>query len=300
MGTGLVASKSTSLVTSSSQDSENVEKLPCEFCEAMIPMYKLLSHQAECVNPSNVRGSGVAERSSSSAYRPYASLRDSTSSRESAALRDTTSLRENSVTRSSSLRASASSSVVNKYLRQSSTSTPSETPTSSLSRYSSNGNNANSDSGMSRKISPTSSIVNRYVSSPEPSSNGSKYMPESPPSFEKITPGTSVYLGRSSFLIEEKRKEQVEKKSETKSYSMKSAAPGMYENDTDRENLRQMLSGLRRDPMDVEEDPDNNDGSFFPCEFCGDPYPSEFIMRHQVSISFIYIKIYVALTFMFF
>ena len=60
----------------------------------------------------------------------------------------------------------------------------------------------------------------------------------------------------------------------------------MYENDADRENLRQMLSGLRRDPMDVEEDPDNNDGSFFPCEFCGDPYPSEFIMRHQVRDRF--------------
>ena len=53
-------------------------------------------------------------------------------------------------------------------------------------------------------------------------------------------------------------------------------------NDADREGLRQMLSSLRKDPMEVEDDPDNNDGSFFPCEFCGDPYPSEFIMRHQV------------------
>merc|ERR1719479_852328 len=35
--------------------------------------------------------------------------------------------------------------------------------------------------------------------------------------------------------------------------------------------------------MDVEDDPDNNDGSFFPCEFCGDPYPCEFLMRHQIS-----------------
>ena len=26
---------------------------------------------------------------------------------------------------------------------------------------------------------------------------------------------------------------------------------------------------------------ENNDGSFFPCEFCGDPYPVEFLMRHQ-------------------
>ena len=35
--------------------------------------------------------------------------------------------------------------------------------------------------------------------------------------------------------------------------------------------------------MDVEDDPDNNDGTFFPCEFCGDPYPCEFLMRHQMS-----------------
>lgn len=44
-----------------------------------------------------------------------------------------------------------------------------------------------------------------------------------------------------------------------------------------------MLSSLRRDPMEVENDPDNNDGSFFPCEFCGDPYPCEYLMRHQVK-----------------
>ncbi|TRY70142.1 hypothetical protein TCAL_10013 [Tigriopus californicus] len=52
--------------------------------------------------------------------------------------------------------------------------------------------------------------------------------------------------------------------------------------DTDeREKLREMLASLRKDPFD--EDLENNDGSFFPCEFCGDPYPSEFIMRHQLS-----------------
>jgi len=35
--------------------------------------------------------------------------------------------------------------------------------------------------------------------------------------------------------------------------------------------------------MELEDDPNNNDGSFFPCEFCGDPYPCEFLMRHQMS-----------------
>ena len=59
-------------------------------------------------------------------------------------------------------------------------------------------------------------------------------------------------------------------------------------NDNDREGLRQMLSSLRRDPMDVEDDPDNNDGSFFPCEFCGDPYPCEFLMRHQVRMHLLF------------
>ena len=49
----------------------------------------------------------------------------------------------------------------------------------------------------------------------------------------------------------------------------------------ERERLREMLSDLRKDPFD--EDLENNDGSFFPCEFCGDPYPVEFLMRHQVS-----------------
>ena len=49
----------------------------------------------------------------------------------------------------------------------------------------------------------------------------------------------------------------------------------------ERDKLRQMLSDLRKDPFD--EDLENNDGSFFPCEFCGDPYPVEFIMRHQVQ-----------------
>jgi hypothetical protein len=49
----------------------------------------------------------------------------------------------------------------------------------------------------------------------------------------------------------------------------------------ERDKLRDMLSTLRKDPFD--EDLENNDGSYFPCEFCGDPYPVEFLMRHQVS-----------------
>ena len=48
-----------------------------------------------------------------------------------------------------------------------------------------------------------------------------------------------------------------------------------------RDALRQLLCDLRKDPMD--EDLETNDGNFFPCEFCGDPYPVEYLMRHQVS-----------------
>ena len=47
-----------------------------------------------------------------------------------------------------------------------------------------------------------------------------------------------------------------------------------------REALRQLLCDLRKDAMD--DDLENNDGTFFPCEFCGDPYPVEYLMRHQV------------------
>ena len=42
-----------------------------------------------------------------------------------------------------------------------------------------------------------------------------------------------------------------------------------------------MLSKMRRDPFDDEVE--KSDGEFFPCEFCGDPYPVEYLMRHQVG-----------------
>ena len=57
----------------------------------------------------------------------------------------------------------------------------------------------------------------------------------------------------------------------------------MDNTESHRENLRQMLCQLRKDPMD--EDLEKSDGDYFPCEFCGDPYPVEYIMRHQVSIA---------------
>ena len=184
------------------------------------------------------------------------------------------------------------SSLVSRYLRGSSTSPPSTT-----SRYSSSEGNSEAPS---RKISPPSSagngkangsIVGRYTRTPSSGAAASaakSYLPDSPPSYETLGSGSGSgsahYAGRSSYLQEEALREKnvvgtAEKKSTTRQAQ---AAPGLYENDADREGLRQMLSSLRKDPMEVEDDPDNNDGSFFPCEFCGDPYPSEFIMRHQV------------------
>ena len=55
---------------------------------------------------------------------------------------------------------------------------------------------------------------------------------------------------------------------------------GDMNGETNREALRQLLCDLRKDAMD--DDLENNDGTFFPCEFCGDPYPVEYLMRHQV------------------
>ena len=227
--------------------------LPCEFCNQPIPSFKLLSHQAECVNPNNVRTSSTS--TSTSRYSRAASI-----------------------SRSYSLTSANSSSKVNKYCE---VETESKTKTES------------SSGTVSRKVSPTSkssSIVSKFLSSPAERSNGydysvpsSRHGADSPSKYEKDYSGSS-YVGRSSYLVEESRRERQEvKKSESR--TTVPAAPGMYENDTDREGLRQMLSSLRRDPMEVEDDPDNNDGSFFPCEFCGDPYPCEFLMRHQVGIT---------------
>ena len=119
-------------------------------------------------------------------------------------------------------------------------------------------------------------------------SNGitDKYSSNSKTSWRDIvyadTNSSSSYLGRSSYLKQEKE-ESKQESSKIKKSASSAVVAGMYENDSDREGLRQMLSSMRRDPMDVEDDPDNNDGSFFPCEFCGDPYPCEFLMRHQVK-----------------
>lgn len=38
-----------------SEESTNDPMLPCEFCDGLVPMRKLLEHQAACVNPTNVR-----------------------------------------------------------------------------------------------------------------------------------------------------------------------------------------------------------------------------------------------------
>jgi len=254
------------------------EKLPCEFCEAMIPMYKLHTHQAECVNSSNVRGSTFTSYSRYSGLNRASTMREPSQSRDTSSsysLNRASSMRETSQSRDTtySLDRSSTTSRVNRFLRQSST----ETPTESETPPSVNGCTPN------RKVSPpnSNSIVNRLLGSSEqrrPSCRG-----ESPPSYDR-EPATSSYMGRSSYLKEERDKED-RRGSTTSSKSSKKepVVAGLYENDRDRENLRQSLAGLRKCPLDYADDPDNNDGSFFPCEFCGDPYPCEFLMRHQMS-----------------
>ena len=122
--------------SSNSSESEAV-LLPCEFCDQPIPSTKLLSHQAECVSPANVRPAAATAASAASA--------GSYSSRMTRAA---------SITRSPSysLAATASSSRVNKVLE------------------------AGDSSPSPRKISPSSgsSIVSRFLSGPEPKSSGSE------------------------------------------------------------------------------------------------------------------------------
>ena len=279
----LASSKSTSVVSSLMKEEENdedVEKLPCEFCSAMIPMFKLLSHQAECVNPTNVRDSG-----NSSAYRAYSSLRSnhndsySTSSRRDSSVTRRESIstgRERSITRSASM---ATNSLVSKHLENGDSTRSTDRKTngdttqngyqsSTYERKSNGESRLNGSDSVSRK---TNSILDRFTTNTTSSGNNDNYFDSS---------GTTSYLGRSSYLRQESSKTEPPK---IKKSASSAVVAGMYENDDDRESLRQMLSGMRRDPMDVEDDPDNNDGSFFPCEFCGDPYPCEFLMRHQVS-----------------
>ena len=120
---------------SNSSESDAV-LLPCEFCDQPIPSTKLLSHQAECVSPANVRPAAATAASAGS----YSSRMT----------------RAASITRSPSysLAATASSSRVNKVV---------ETV-------------AQDSSPSPRKISPSSgsSIVSRFLSGPEPKTSGSE------------------------------------------------------------------------------------------------------------------------------
>ena len=133
-----VLNNSSSNSNSNSSESEAV-LLPCEFCDQPIPSTKLLSHQAECVSPANVRPAAATAASAASA--------GSYSSRMTRAA---------SITRSPSysLAATASSSRVNKVLEAA----------------------AGDSSPSPRKISPSSgsSIVSRFLSGPEPKSSGSE------------------------------------------------------------------------------------------------------------------------------
>ena len=129
-----------------------------------------------------------------------------------------------------------------------------------------------------------SNLLCGFITSPD--QKKTSYLPDSPPSYDREPSSSySTYAGRSSYLKEERVKDDRYINSTSSKPKKEPVVAGLYENDMDREQLRQALSGLRKCPMELADDPDNNDGSFFPCEFCGDPYPCEFLMRHQVSRS---------------
>ena len=140
VSTALNRSATAASVLNSSSNSNSSESeavlLPCEFCDQPIPSTKLLSHQAECVSPANVRPAAASAASAGS----YSSRMT----------------RAASITRSPSysLAATASSSRVNKVLEAA----------------------AGDSSPSPRKISPSSgsSIVSRFLSGPEPKSSGSE------------------------------------------------------------------------------------------------------------------------------
>ena len=127
-----------SVLNSSNSNSSESDAvlLPCEFCDQPIPSTKLLSHQAECVSPANVRPAAATAASAGS----YSSRMT----------------RAASITRSPSysLAATASSSRVNKVVETA----------------------AQDSSPSPRKISPSSgsSIVSRFLSGPEPKTSGSE------------------------------------------------------------------------------------------------------------------------------
>ena len=125
-----------SVLNSSNSNSSESEAvlLPCEFCDQPIPSTKLLSHQAECVSPANVRPAAATAASAGS----YSSRMT----------------RAASITRSPSysLAATASSSRVNKVVEaQDSSPSPRKISPSS-----------------------GSSIVSRFLSGPEPKTSGSE------------------------------------------------------------------------------------------------------------------------------
>ena len=204
MNGGLVGSKSTSVVSSlmkKDEDSAEVEKLPCEFCEAMVPMYKLLSHQAECVNPSNVRLENGS--SSNSSYRAYSSLRSNhnDSSSTAASRRDSSTARERSITRSASM---ASNSLVSKHL-ENGDSHKSNGYSSTYDRKTNGESHQNGHDTTDSAAKKSNGIVDKYSSYSNGYSDSSSTKRDSYYD-TSISKSTSSYMGRSSFLRSEKER----------------------------------------------------------------------------------------------
>jgi len=300
------ASTSSSTTNNQSNDDE-VVMIPCENCDKLISATKLLSHQASCMT-FGTRSSSI-QRSTSSARvdTSYnrASSTDTRSSPEDTSKKsysssivgrylDTGSSIQKS-TSSSYLRRDASSSRIgsrflsdNDNTQSSSSSLQKSTSSSILKRDSSTtrvGSRFSNESESSQKssYSRTERSSQRKQSVSFDVGGDDKYKTSSTSSSQSQVEKFKTSSSTTGSSQEDKFKTSYQYQEEAKKAYSSSETPGMYENDQDRERLRTMLSSLRRDPMEVENDPDNNDGSFFPCEFCGDPYPCEYLMRHQIS-----------------
>ncbi|XP_040579444.1 uncharacterized protein [Lepeophtheirus salmonis] len=285
-----------------SEDTKEEEEeilIPCEFCGASINMFKVILHQTKCDrNPDSI-GSKQRSHSISQPIEYKSPLNNgpplvnndlTTTSTVSSgpivsdmlSMKDISALTPNT-SRRSSLR---KDSIVEKYLRQ----PPQETRTDSNgytggARAKTTFKPVPSPMSESKDEESNRKRPQRKVSAPvllqrPPPHPITKSMtsPKSTPNLQDLGKAEDSYKRSIGSSSQSNLNNDINVKTPQRKYSQVSNGNGDRD---DREDLRQLLVNLRKDPFD--DDLENNDGSFFPCEFCGDPYPVEYLMRHQLS-----------------
>ena len=252
-------------------DEDRDTKLPCEFCETPISIYKLIRHQTECTRNID---SLYFNSGGNDGVLPQVATEAMLSNRQNKGSE------EKEIDRIPVARLLDFEDITPPPL-------PPKNRTRLLPALTSDLNTASTGARPKHSSGGGSSIVGRYVDENETRIRRPKKYPA--PQLPTLPMGGSrkYSLPESPCSSEEDKKFSVKPKKKERKISLD---PGIVFNEAgesnfdnrEREKLREMLSGLRKDPFD--EDLENNDGSFFPCEFCGDPYPVEFIMRHQVIL----------------